>query len=356
MDLEALGTNWHVWLVTITLVVAAYIDGKQLKVPNWITFPMIASGWVFNLAMFGWEGLGMSLLGTVVGLALLMPAYAIGGMGAGDVKLLAGVGAWMGSSVTFYAFCASAIIGGVIALGMILYRKAWSHHKNQFLTILNEITHGRKSDRVGHDCSGQEEQHAPPALRNSYRHWHHRVLLLDRNAGMNATFASNTALIQTGISATESTSPISDNHAPKVEKVCRLCRRKRRGAAVVEFAIVAPVFFLLVFGMIEYGRMVMVQQILTNASREGARAAVLDGATSSGVEEKVLNYLTSCSINGADVDINPPNPASAGYGTGITVTVTVPFSQVSWLPTPMFPGNQNMTLTANSVMRRESIQ
>jgi prepilin peptidase CpaA len=140
MDLEALGTNWHVWLVTITLVVAAYIDGKQLKVPNWITFPMIASGWVFNLAMFGWEGLGISLLGTVVGLALLMPAYAIGGMGAGDVKLLAGVGAWMGSSVTFYAFCASAIIGGVIALGMIVYRKAWSHHKSQFLTILNEIT------------------------------------------------------------------------------------------------------------------------------------------------------------------------------------------------------------------------
>ncbi len=48
MDLEALGTNWHVWLVTITLIVAAYIDGRELKVPNWITFPMIASGWVFQ--------------------------------------------------------------------------------------------------------------------------------------------------------------------------------------------------------------------------------------------------------------------------------------------------------------------
>jgi prepilin peptidase CpaA len=138
-DLETLGTNWHVWLVTITLVVAAYIDGKQLKVPNWITFPMIASGWVFNLVTLGWAGLGFSLLGTIVGLGLLLPAYAIGGMGAGDVKLLAGVGAWMGSSVTFYAFCASAVIGGVIALGMIVYRRAWLHHKNQFLSILNEI-------------------------------------------------------------------------------------------------------------------------------------------------------------------------------------------------------------------------
>ncbi len=54
----------------------------------------------------------------------------------------------------------------------------------------------------------------------------------------------------------------------KVENLCRSCRRNRRGAAAVEFAIVAPVFFLLVFGMIEYGRMVMVQQVITNASRE----------------------------------------------------------------------------------------
>lgn len=143
MDFETFTTgllkNWHVWLVTLTLIVAAVIDGKMLKVPNWITFPMIASGWVFNTACFGWEGLGMSLLGTVVGLGLLLPAYAIGGMGAGDVKLLAGVGAWVGSSVTFYAFCWSAIIGGAIAVVMVLSQKAWFKHKAQFFMILNEI-------------------------------------------------------------------------------------------------------------------------------------------------------------------------------------------------------------------------
>ena len=135
-----LANNWHVWVVTITLVVAAIIDGKQLKVPNWITFPMILSGWVFNTTVLGWEGLGLSLVGTVVGLALLLPAYAIGGMGAGDVKLLAGVGAWVGSTVTFYAFCLSAIIGGVIAVAMVLCRRGWNKHKTQFFMILNEIT------------------------------------------------------------------------------------------------------------------------------------------------------------------------------------------------------------------------
>ena len=52
MDFESLFTglaqNWHVWLVTVTLIVAAIIDGKQLKVPNTITFPMIVCGWAFN--------------------------------------------------------------------------------------------------------------------------------------------------------------------------------------------------------------------------------------------------------------------------------------------------------------------
>lgn len=137
--LANMASNWHVWLVTVTLVVAAVIDGWKLKVPNWITFPMILSGWIFGAAMGSWEGLGLSILGTVVGLALLLPAYAIGGMGAGDVKLLAGVGAWVGASVTFYAFCVSAILGGIIAVGMVVYRKRWSKHRDQFFGILTEI-------------------------------------------------------------------------------------------------------------------------------------------------------------------------------------------------------------------------
>ncbi len=132
--------NWHIWFVTVTLIVAAVIDGLQLKVPNWITYPMILSGWVYSGATAGWEGLGWSLVGTIVGLALLLPAYAIGGMGAGDVKLLAGVGAWIWGTDTFYAFCVSAVLGGVIAVGMVMYRKAWAKHHDQFWAIYNEIT------------------------------------------------------------------------------------------------------------------------------------------------------------------------------------------------------------------------
>ncbi len=113
----------------------------------------------------------------------------------------------------------------------------------------------------------------------------------------------------------------------------------------------APVFFLFVFGMIEFGRMVMVQQIITNAAREGARVAILSGATTSQVTTKVGNYLSAGSISGATTTVNPDPPSGATYGSSVTVTVSVPFKSVSWTPAPFFLGSA--TLQAQCVMRTE---
>ncbi|MEX2175712.1 MAG: A24 family peptidase [Pirellulaceae bacterium] len=140
--------HWTVWFVTVVLIVAAVIDGFELKVPNWVTFPFIISGWVYNFAALGWEGLGWSLLGMIVGLALLLPAYAIGGMGAGDVKLLAGVGAWVFVMHTVYAFAATAVVGAVLAVLMVVCRNAWTKHSSQFWLILNEILVVRDPERL----------------------------------------------------------------------------------------------------------------------------------------------------------------------------------------------------------------
>jgi Flp pilus assembly protein TadG len=137
------------------------------------------------------------------------------------------------------------------------------------------------------------------------------------------------------------------------EKCGKSLRNKRRGAAAVEFAIVLPVFVILVFGMIEYGRMVMVQQVITNASREGARSAVLDGATTSSVQSAVGTYLTNAQISGGSTAVNP-SPSSAASGDPITVTVSIPFTAVSWLPSPMYLGGK--TLSASTTMRRESVE
>ena len=131
--------NWHVKFVCVVLIIAAYIDGKQLKVPNWITFPMVLSGLVYSTVVGGWEGLGAGLLGMTVGLLTLLPLYSIGGMGAGDVKLMAGIGAWMGVMPTVWAFVATVIVGAVMSVIMVLWSKEWEKHYGQFIMIIMEI-------------------------------------------------------------------------------------------------------------------------------------------------------------------------------------------------------------------------
>lgn len=139
--LNTLAEHWSIWFVTVLLIVAAVIDGIQLKVPNWLTFPFIISGWIYSFVAFGFsDGLLYSLAGTAVGLALLLPAYAIGGMGAGDVKLLAGIGAWVHTTHTLWAFVFTAIVGAIMAVCMVLYKKSWGKHYTQFWAILQEIT------------------------------------------------------------------------------------------------------------------------------------------------------------------------------------------------------------------------
>lgn len=145
---HVVATNWPVWLVASVLVVAAAIDGWKLKVPNWITFPLVISGWIYSGLAYGWAGLGWSLLGTLVGLVCLLPLYAIGGMGAGDVKLLAGVGAWLWTVHTLNAFIWSAMVGGAMALVMVIYRKAWHKHRDQFWMILLELVSIRNPNKL----------------------------------------------------------------------------------------------------------------------------------------------------------------------------------------------------------------
>jgi Flp pilus assembly protein TadG len=125
----------------------------------------------------------------------------------------------------------------------------------------------------------------------------------------------------------------------------------RRGAAMVEFALVSPLFLCLIVGIIEVGRAVVVQQLLTNASREGARYAGYDSTTqSSTVTNAVSAYLSDVGINGATTTVSP-SLATVADGQPVTVSVSVPFTRVSLLPTPILLGNK--TLQASTVMCRE---
>jgi Flp pilus assembly protein TadG len=115
-------------------------------------------------------------------------------------------------------------------------------------------------------------------------------------------------------------------------------RRSRRGIAIVEFAIVLPIFLLAIIGIIEFGRAVMVQQMLVNAAREGARRAIIPGATNASVTTLVDNYLDTADAflehaAGRQVSITDENGnaidlATTASHTAVAVTVSVPYSEV----------------------------
>lgn len=132
----------------------------------------------------------------------------------------------------------------------------------------------------------------------------------------------------------------------------RQVRESRRGAAIVEFALIAPLFLSIIAGIIELGRAIEVVQLLTNASREGARVGSFDSTKQSSTITTAVNaYLSNVGISGATTTVSPNPPSAASNGQSITVTVSIPFSKVTWLPTPFFLGGQS--LQATSVMCRQ---
>jgi prepilin peptidase CpaA len=153
-------THWPLWFVCLAMIAAAVIDGWKLKVPNWLTFPLVLSGWGLGLLhncglleSAGTGGIGASLAGTALGFVLLFPVYAIGGMGAGDVKMQMGFGAWVGAfyglavsegqpgalGVIFRAFALAVLIGGVLALGMILVRGQYRRNLANTREIVGDL-------------------------------------------------------------------------------------------------------------------------------------------------------------------------------------------------------------------------
>lgn len=130
---------------------------------------------------------------------------------------------------------------------------------------------------------------------------------------------------------------------------------RRCGAVLVETAIVLPVFLVVVWGIMEFGRAMMVGQLTTNAARYGARAAILDGSTNSSITSDVKQYVVDTvkgiTISDVTVDIsvtpgpgnqNPNNQLAASKPRDICkVTVTVPYERVSYF-SPRFLKNANL--------------
>jgi prepilin peptidase CpaA len=96
--------------------VAAGWDLATRRIPNALTFGAALAALIVHAWVGGWSGLGMAALGWIAGMALFFPVFALGGMGAGDVKLMGALGAWLGPVAAAWVALYSGIAGGVLGL------------------------------------------------------------------------------------------------------------------------------------------------------------------------------------------------------------------------------------------------
>jgi Flp pilus assembly protein TadG len=113
-------------------------------------------------------------------------------------------------------------------------------------------------------------------------------------------------------------------------------RAHRRGATAVEFAVVAPLFFMMILAMIELARGVMVVHQLADVARVGCRAAAVEGQSTAGVQTRTSNYLNAIGIRNATTTVkvngNAVDATTAQSQDEITVVVSAPVSGFTWLP------------------------
>lgn len=129
-------------LLLIVLPAAAY-DLRYRRIPNWLTLSGIVLGIGTNTLLFGVHGALAACLGLLCALAVYVPLYLIRGMGAGDVKLMAAVGAIAGPSNWLGIFLATALIGGAVSLVMVAWKKRTRKTLSNLALIGIELFHFR---------------------------------------------------------------------------------------------------------------------------------------------------------------------------------------------------------------------
>jgi prepilin peptidase CpaA len=126
-------------VLAVLLVVAAVIDGRTFRVPNWLTVGGMVAGLILNTALPMQTGILSALAGLATGLVILLPLYAVGVMGAGDVKLMAAVGAFLGLPEILFAVLGSLIAGGIAAVAFGLYRRAFGRMTGNVVEIVQSM-------------------------------------------------------------------------------------------------------------------------------------------------------------------------------------------------------------------------
>ena len=132
----------RITLIALVLVAGSY-DLRFRRIPNWVSVSGIVSGFALNGFLLGMSGLKASVLGMLLALCIYVPLYALRGMGAGDVKLMAAVGAIAGPKQWFLIFVATALIGGLLGLTFVILKKRTLGTLQNLAVIFGELGRGR---------------------------------------------------------------------------------------------------------------------------------------------------------------------------------------------------------------------
>jgi prepilin peptidase CpaA len=124
-------------LIAVALT-AGIFDLRHRRIPNWLTISGIALGVAVN-AVCGVDGLTNALLGMGSALAIYLPLFLVRGMGAGDVKLMAAVGALAGPQHWFQIFITTAVLGGISALALVSARGRWFETRSNLVLMGREL-------------------------------------------------------------------------------------------------------------------------------------------------------------------------------------------------------------------------
>jgi prepilin peptidase CpaA len=145
------------WPTLVVLAVATFTDLRTRRIPNWLVFPFLLAGvvispwrpdWSGSSRSFGWHGLGQSFAGLGLGLLVYGILFWLGGMGSGDVKLCAAIGAWIGPEQTFWAVFYTALAGGIMAMCWIAYHKIF----RKLFRYAGNLVLGRTRSKVDSDA------------------------------------------------------------------------------------------------------------------------------------------------------------------------------------------------------------
>jgi prepilin peptidase CpaA len=104
-------------------LIAGWTDLRSRRIPNWLTVPGLLIGMAANTVLGGWVGLKASLLGAIVGLALLLPFVLLRSLGAGDWKLAGALGAFAGPGRLVDLLLGSILVAGVMAVALVVYKR-----------------------------------------------------------------------------------------------------------------------------------------------------------------------------------------------------------------------------------------